>query len=174
MPDCLHTHSLYSIHAGHPSRHDVPSTPRVRIHDALLPADHQEDLDEPAPLGGLHPLRETHRARKLRRAPAAAQGAAARGRREAAEPQGRAPRVRRQEGHEQGSRRRLPRHLRRGRLRERERERQRERKSCPGPGAGPESGHDAPARSSAAPRRPATDGGPCVLVAVWFTDLVLA
>ncbi len=75
---------------GHPGRDHIPLVARLRVDDAPLAPDHEEDLDEPAAVGGLHPVRQAHRAAELRRAPAAAQGAAARGRREAADAQGRA------------------------------------------------------------------------------------
>lgn len=100
-----------TIYLGYPSRLDLPIAGPIRLKHAPHTTHHEEDMDRRAAMGGLHPVREAHRAREFRRAPAAAEGAAARARRQATEPQGGPPRVRHEEGWEQGPRRRPPGYL---------------------------------------------------------------
>lgn len=87
----LHHHTfnpaLLTMAPGDSSCHDVQVPRRLRVDDAPLAADHEENLDEPAALGRLHPLRQSDRSRELRRAAAATQGPASRAAGQAAEPQ---------------------------------------------------------------------------------------
>lgn len=78
----------FLLTTGHSGRDYIPLVTRLRVYDAPLAPDHEEDLDEPAAVGGLHPVRQADRAPELRRATSAAQGAATRGRREATDAQG--------------------------------------------------------------------------------------
>ena len=85
---------------GHPSSDDIPLAARLRLNNAALATDHQEDLDESAPLGGFHPLREAHCPCEFRCSAPASERTVTRGRGEAAESQGRVARARHEEGHE--------------------------------------------------------------------------
>ena len=105
---------VLTLAPGDSSCHDVQVPRRLRVDDAALATDHEENLDKPAVMGGLYPLRQGDRPRELRRAAAAAQGPAARATRQAAEPEARVAGLRDEEGPEQGARGGLPRHLRRG------------------------------------------------------------
>ena len=94
---------LITFLPGHSSGHDVQVSRQLRFYHTPLPPHHQEDLDKPAIVGGLHPLRKADRPRELRRPSAATKGPAPRARRQAAESEGGLARVRRQEGGEQGA-----------------------------------------------------------------------
>lgn len=61
---------------GHPSRDDIQEPGRLRLHHAPLAPYYKKDLDEPAALGGLHPVRQSDRTSELwRAAPTSARAA---------------------------------------------------------------------------------------------------
>lgn len=68
---------LTGIFSGHPSCDDIQVTRGLCVDNAALPANHEEDLDEPSPLGGIYSMRKGDCAGEFRSSSAVAQRPAA-------------------------------------------------------------------------------------------------
>ncbi len=60
------------VYVGHPSCHHLQVVSRLRVNHFALSSDHEENMDEPTPVGRLHSVRKNYRPRELRSTAAAA------------------------------------------------------------------------------------------------------